>query len=79
MFAVWVKPSARKKVLVPRGEIWVNNISPFYVSRKERGLWSTRAEAQRWIVEPKWETIVEVPDGGVGVLAPKIGGELDEP
>ena len=57
MFAVMVKPAARKRICTG-GLIWVKDAThEFYVTKKDRGLWATRAEAERMITEP-WEIIV---------------------
>ncbi len=59
MYAVMVKPEERKNVCI-RGRVWVKDDNyEFYVSKKERGLWPTKAEAERMITEP-WETAVDV-------------------
>ena len=59
MFAVMVKPAARKRICA-RGLVWVkDDHHEFYVSMKERGLWPTKAEAETMITEP-WEITVEV-------------------
>lgn len=61
MFAVCVKPSARKKICVPK-QAWVKtDRHEFYVSVKERGLWATKEEAQKMITEPALEVVIEVP------------------
>ena len=77
MFAVCVKPSARKKICVP-GQMWVrDDRHEFYVPLKDRGLWETKAEAERMITEP-WEILVEVPNAPVTGRTPAVGGEGDE-
>ena len=59
MFAVMVKPSARKRFCTS-GLVWVkDDRHEFYVNMKERGLWLTKAEAEKMITEP-WEIVVEV-------------------
>lgn len=59
MFAVMVKPAARKRICTS-GLVWVkDDHHEFYVSMKERGLWPTKAEAEKMITEP-WEIAVEV-------------------
>lgn len=59
MFAVMVKPAARKRICT-RGLVWVkDDRHEFYVSLKERGVWPTKAEAEKMIKEP-WEVVVEV-------------------
>lgn len=58
MYAVCVKTSYRKKIGT-NGKVWVKNgYCEFYVSKKERGLWKTKEEANRARTEP-WEIIVE--------------------
>ena len=59
MFAVMVKPAARKRICSP-GLIWVRDAShEFYVHISERGLWPTKAQAETMITEP-WEIAVIV-------------------
>ena len=59
MFAVMVKPAARKSVCIS-GIIWVkDDHHDFYVRLKDRGLWATKAEAEKMITET-WEIAVEV-------------------
>jgi hypothetical protein len=59
MFAVMVKPAARNNVCTS-GLVWVkDDHHKFYVSKKERGLWMTKNEAERMITEP-WEIVVEL-------------------
>jgi hypothetical protein len=59
MFAVMVKPAARK-LICSSGLVWVKDVShEFYVSLKDRGLWETKAEAKSMITE-SWEIVVEV-------------------
>lgn len=59
MFAVMVKPAARKRICTS-GLVWVkDDHHEFYVSMKERGLWPTKVEAEKMITEP-WEIAVEV-------------------
>lgn len=68
MFAVCVKPSARKRICVP-GHVWVkNDRHEFYVLLKDRGLWETKEQAQRMITEPAWEVVVEVPNAVEGTV-----------
>lgn len=58
MYAVCVKPNARKKICLP-GQIWVKNKThEYYVSKKERGIWPTKLEAKKHITEP-YEIVVE--------------------
>lgn len=60
MFAVCVKPSARKILCLPR-QVWVkSDRHEFYVSLAERGLWDTKEQATRVITEPAVEVVVEV-------------------
>ena len=59
MFAVMVKPAARKRICTG-GLVWVkDDHHEFYVGMKERGLWPTKEEAEKMITEP-WEIAVEV-------------------
>ena len=61
MFAVMVKPSARKRICT-YGLVWVKDAQhDVYVSLKERGLWATKEEAKEMITEP-YEIVVEVPN-----------------
>ena len=61
MFAVMVKPSARKRIGTD-GRVWGKDAHhDIYVSLKERGLWSTKEEAKEMITEP-YEIVVEVPN-----------------
>ena len=66
MYAVRVKKSALKRLYdegtCSYGEIWVvDNETGHYVSINERGLWSTKEEAESHITED-WEEVVEVKD-----------------
>ena len=59
LFAVMVKPSARKRICAS-GLVWVKDGNhKFYVSKKDRGLWETKAEAESMITED-CEVIVEI-------------------
>lgn len=59
MFAVMVKPAARKRICTS-SLVWVKDAShDSYVRMKDRGIWQTKEEAKRMIVEP-WEIVVEV-------------------
>lgn len=59
MFGVMVKPAARRRICTS-GLIWVKDSRcEFYVAKKDRGLWQTKAEAEQMITEP-WEIVVEV-------------------
>lgn len=70
MFAVMVKPAARKRICA-NGLVWVKDgRHEFYVSMRERGLWPTKAEAETMITEP-WEIAVEVHNA-------KVSGERSE-
>ncbi|MDM7322007.1 MAG: hypothetical protein P3W87_001720 [Gammaproteobacteria bacterium] len=61
MYAVMVKPSERRKVCRNASEIWVKSRdSMYYVSEEERGLWPSRQEAEKAIVEASWEVVVPV-------------------
>ncbi len=61
MFAVMVKPEARKRICVS-GLIWVKDaIHEYYVCKKDRGLWQTKEDAEKIITEP-WEMVVYVHD-----------------
>jgi hypothetical protein len=56
-----VKPAARKRICTS-GLVWVkDDHHEFYVSMKERGLWTTKKEAERMITEPL-EIVVELPN-----------------
>ena len=58
MFYVCVKSAARKRIC-SSGLIWVKDARhELYVSKKERGAFETKADAQYAITEP-WEIIVE--------------------
>ncbi len=60
MWAVKVKKPWRKKVPCEPGLYWVlDDKYEIYVSKAERGLWYTREEAQRQVLE-SWEVVVEV-------------------
>lgn len=64
MFAVTIKPTARKRITTS-GLVWVKDAThEFYVTKRDRGLWPTKAEAERMITE-LWEIVVEVDDGSV--------------
>jgi hypothetical protein len=59
MFAVMVKPYKRKDICDP-SLIWIKDDRyEFYVGIKDRGLWSTKAEAEKMVTEP-WEIAVEL-------------------
>lgn len=72
MFAVCVKPAARKRICT-RGLIWVKDSShELYVSKKDRGTWATRKQAEEVITE-SWEIVVEEPNADVtGGDTPKL-------
>ena len=72
MFAVMVKPAARKRICTS-GLVWVKDDQhEFYVSMKERGLWPTKADAEKMITEP-WEIAVEVHNARVKAAAKPSG------
>ena len=59
MYAVMVKPTHRN-FAGTNGKIWVKDVySGFYCKKSERGLWKTRAEAQRQVTED-YEIVVDV-------------------
>lgn len=61
MFAVCVRPSARKKICSP-GLVWVRDeYHELYVTIKERGTWRSKEEAERVVTEI-WEIVVDIGD-----------------
>lgn len=59
MFAVMVKPEARREVCED-GKFWVKDEThEYYVTEKDRGLWKSKDDAEKAITE-SWEEIVEV-------------------
>lgn len=59
VWAVWVKPSARKFACTPY-KVWVRDDQhELYVGLKHRGEWQTKEEAQCHVIEP-FEEAVEV-------------------
>lgn len=62
MFSVMVKESARNK-LGTNGLVWVKDDKcQYYVSKKDRGVWGTKEEAQRMITEHSFEVVVDIGD-----------------
>lgn len=58
MFYICVKPSERKRICSD-GKIWVKDMyTNIYVTKKDRGEWSTKEIAQRHVTED-WEIVVE--------------------
>lgn len=78
MFAVMVKPEARREVCED-GKFWVKDEThEYYVTEKDRGLWKSKDDAEKAITE-SWEEIVEVKKTNEEQITPeqRIDAALD--